>query len=231
LTGATGATGLTGATGATGLTGATGATGLTGATGATGLTGATGATGLTGATGATGATGLTGATGATGLTGATGATGAKGATGATGEAGIGCVLGFANFYALGPTQTTLSSTTGCNFFFNGPTTGVVTSSGSSNTVFTIVTAGTYYIEYGLWNTQMTAGMYYFLSLNGTGTVNAIPNSTIAVRAAGNAGYTSCALITTFAAGATSQFLCSSPVTNTSIAAPELTAYINFVQLQ
>ncbi len=147
MTGVTGTTGATGTSGATGVTGATGATGTEGATGVTGTTGATGTAGATGVTGATGATGTAGATGVTGATGATGATGVTGTTGATGATGTSLTensafaantTGGIIAVVLGGTNVPLPSSQnlGTGITVNG-----------ANDVFTVATAGRYFISY------------------------------------------------------------------------------------
>ncbi|MDA1947645.1 BclA C-terminal domain-containing protein, partial [Bacillus cereus group sp. BcHK124] len=150
-----------------GIQGPTGATGATGATGPQGIQGPQGTQGPTGATGATGATGSQGPTGDTGPTGA-GATGATGATGVSTTA----TYAFANNTSgtaisvlLGGTNIPLPNNQNI-----GP--GITVSGG--NTVFTVASAGNYYIAYTI---NLTAGLLVSsrITVNGSplaGTINA-----------------------------------------------------------
>ncbi|MCI8328794.1 MAG: collagen-like protein [Oscillibacter sp.] len=184
--GATGATGPTGAqgpagpAGAVGAAGADGAAGPTGATGAAGATGATGAAGVTGATGATGAAGTAGATGLTGIVGAAGATGATGPTGASGATGASgpnptATAGFAAntqgssiLVALGGTPIPLpnAQVLSSDITVNG-----------ANTVFTVVTPGTYQISYHV-NTTASLLMGTRLVINGANSTPSTVNPVI-----------------------------------------------------
>ena len=192
-----GPTGPTGATGATGpAEGPTGATGLTGATGITGPTGADGAVGPTGSTGPTGAIGATGATGATGTDGAVGATGAPGPTGPNGAAGSTGIAGEADATgATGPTGATGSPLTSA-FAANTQGSSILVALGGTpialpnaqllspditvnagNTVFTVVTPGTYQISYHV-NTTAALLMGTRLVINGTNSVPSTINPVI-----------------------------------------------------
>ncbi|CEP81101.1 collagen-like triple helix repeat-containing protein [Paraclostridium sordellii] len=133
------ATGATGPTGPAGPTGATGPTGPTGAVGATGPTGPTGLVGPSGPTGPTGLVGATGPTGPTGLVGPTGPTGSSvtnnfGYAANTSGSVITVILGGTNIPL--PNAQNLSSVT-----VNG-----------TNDVFTIINAGTYFIQYQVYTT-------------------------------------------------------------------------------
>ena len=190
LPGPTGPTGATGATGpAEGAAGATGPTGPTGADGPIGAAGPAGATGATGPTGPAGAQGPAGAEGAAGVTGATGATGPAGAAGATGLAGIVGAAGAAG--ATGPTGASgATGATGPNptatagFAANTQGSSVLVALGGTpiplpnaqvlspditangaNTVFTVVTPGTYQISYHV-NTTAALLMGTRLVING-----------------------------------------------------------------
>ncbi|MDR4164291.1 hypothetical protein FO494_07500, partial [Bacillus paranthracis] len=152
-------------TGPTGNTGVTGATGSTGATGDTGSTGSTGATGDTGPTGSTGTTGSTGPTGNTGPTGDTGATGATGVSTTATYAFANNTSGTAISVLLGGTNIPLPNNQNI-----GP--GITVSGG--NTVFTVASAGNYYIAYTI---NLTAGLLVSsrITVNGSplaGTINA-----------------------------------------------------------
>ena len=183
LTGATGPAGAAGATGPTGADGAVGPTGTTGPLGATGVTGPTGPTGADGAVGATGATGPTGADGAAGLAGVVGATGAAGPTGATGLTG-----------PTGPTGPARSSA----FAANTQGSSVLVALGGTpialpnaqllspditvnagNTVFTVVTPGTYQISYHV-NTTAALLMGTRLVINGTNSVPSTINPALSI---------------------------------------------------
>ncbi|MGI2751304.1 BclA C-terminal domain-containing protein [Bacillus cytotoxicus] len=193
ITGATGPTGPTGTTGITGATGPTGPTGTTGITGATGPTGSTGATGITGATGPTGPTGTTGITGATGPTGSTGATGATGATGPTGPTGVSvtATYAFANNTSGGAISVLLGGTNVPlpNNQNIGP--GITVSGG--NTVFTVASAGNYYISYTI---NITASLLVSsrITVNGSPLAGTINSPLVATTSF------SATIITTLAAG-------------------------------
>ncbi len=233
-TGATGATGATGNTGSTGLTGPTGDTGATGNTGVTGGTGNTGATGMTGADGNTGSTGATGATGATGDIGPTGATGSTGATGDIGSTGATGITGatgptgayspaYLNFYTTGAVGI-IGLTTGVGFInTDASNTSDVTRSGASNTTFTINTAGTYHLHYGIWNSS-SAAVTYYITLNGT----QLTNSTLSAQT------TLCLLNTsfnhTFSKNDVLKVVASGPITNAAPTGLSLSAFITFTKL-
>ncbi|MDT8717969.1 collagen-like protein, partial [Clostridium sp. 19966] len=136
-------------------------TGPTGATGLDGVTGPTGATGLNGVTGPTGATGLNGVTGPTGATGLNGVTGPTGPTGA-GLAASGYVYQLATL-----ANATVIGGADIPFSNNGPLTGITHTAGT--TTVTVVTAGTYEINYGL---SITAGIGAQIAIAVNGTVNA-----------------------------------------------------------
>lgn len=171
-TGATGPTGPDGAAGPAGATGPTGATGVTGATGPTGPVGAAGATGATGPTGPDGAAGLAGIVGAAGATGTTGATGLTGPTGATGPALTSAFAantqGSSVLVALGGTPIALP-----NAQLLSPDITV----NAGNTVFTVVTPGTYQISYHV-NTTAALLMGTRLVINGTNSVPSTINPAI-----------------------------------------------------
>ena len=204
VTGPTGPTGAEGPIGAVGATGPTGATGPAGAAGATGPTGADGAAGPTGTTGPAGATGVTGATGATGADGAVGATGATGPTGADGAAGLAGIVGAAG--PTGPTGATgLTGPTGATgpalssaFAANTQGSSVLVALGGTpialpnaqllspditvnagNTVFTVVTPGTYQISYHV-NTTAALLMGTRLVINGTNSVPSTINPALSI---------------------------------------------------
>ena len=151
--------------GPTGTTGPAGATGVTGATGATGADGAVGATGATGPTGADGAAGPTGPTGATGLTGPTGATGP-----ALSSAFAANTQGSSVLVALGGTPIALP-----NAQLLSPDITV----NAGNTVFTVVTPGTYQISYHV-NTTAALLMGTRLVINGTNSVPSTINPALSI---------------------------------------------------
>ncbi|MDS9997888.1 BclA C-terminal domain-containing protein [Bacillus atrophaeus] len=197
VTGVTGPTGFTGATGATGVTGPTGTTGVTGITGPTGLTGATGVTGVTGATGVTGVTGPTGVTGATGITGPTGFTGATGMTGPTGITGTGVTVtsGFASNTTGGLIAVVAGGTT-IPLPSDQNLSADITVNGA-NTVFTVGTAGRYYISYQI---NLTAGLLVSsrILINGSAFTSSIISPAVSLSNFNNS------FITTLAAGSTIQ---------------------------
>ena len=155
---------------------------------AVGPTGATGATGAQGATGATGVTGV-GPTGATGMTGvgATGATGATGVTGATGPTGSSSSCGFADFYALMPSDNAATVAPGSDVEFpqNGPQYLIARSTSSS---FTLPSIGTYQISFQV---SVSEAGQLILTLNGADLAY-----TVSGRATGTSQITGTALITT-----------------------------------
>lgn len=151
-TGATGPTGVTGSTGPNGLTGPLGAYGPTGPTGATGINGAIGANGNTGATGATGQNGVAGSTGPVGPTGASGDAGIAGLAGATGPAGTPSPsLTRTHAYAAnnigGPLNLSLLGIPVPVAFPSVFTSSSDITRNGTSTIFTINTAGRYYIKY------------------------------------------------------------------------------------
>ncbi len=156
------------------LPGPAGATGVTGATGATGADGAVGATGATGPTGADGAAGLAGIVGAAGPTGPTGATGLTGPTGATGPALSSAFAantqGSSVLVALGGTPIALP-----NAQLLSPDITV----NAGNTVFTVVTPGTYQISYHV-NTTAALLMGTRLVINGTNSVPSTINPALSI---------------------------------------------------
>ena len=127
----------------------TGITGPTGPQGIQGPTGPTGPQGLTGATGPTGPQGIQGPIGLTGATGPTGPIGPQGEIGPTGPAGT--TASFGAYFNTG--AQTLNNQ---SFPLNGgnaesnmsidPTTGVVS----------LINAGTYKIDYGVYPETGTA---------------------------------------------------------------------------
>ena len=173
--------------GPTGPTGITGATGPTGPTGITGATGPTGPTGITGATGPTGPTGITGATGPTGSTGATGATGPTGPTGVS----VTATYAFANNTSGGAISVLLGGTNVPlpNNQNIGP--GITVSGG--NTVFTVASAGNYYISYTI---NITASLLVSsrITVNGSPLAGTINSPLVATTSF------SATIITTLAAG-------------------------------
>ena len=186
VTGATGATGPTGVQGPAGTVGAEGAAGAAGAVGPTGVTGATGATGPTGATGADGATGATGPAGATGATGPAGIVGAAGAAGATGSTGASGATG-----ATGPNPTATAgfaaNTQGSSILValggtpialpNAQVLSPDITVNAGNTVFTVVTPGTYQISYHV-NTTIGLLMGTRLVINGANSTPSTINPVI-----------------------------------------------------
>ena len=141
-TGPMGATGPAGSAGATGADGAMGSTGPQGIAGPIGNTGATGPTGADGAMGSTGPQGLMGNTGPQGIAGPLGNTGATGATGATGPA-LSSTYAHARKYA-GPVTVSAGAAVPFDVFYTG--TSDVT---LANGVFTVATAGVYYVSFSV----------------------------------------------------------------------------------
>ena len=160
--------------GPTGTTGPTGAAGVTGAAGPTGPDGAVGATGATGPTGADGAAGLAGIVGAAGAAGPTGATGLTGPTGPTGPALSSAFAantqGSSVLVALGGTPIALP-----NAQLLSPDITV----NAGNTVFTVVTPGTYQISYHV-NTTAALLMGTRLVINGTNSVPSTINPALSI---------------------------------------------------
>lgn len=161
---------LPGPTGPTGATGATGpAEGPTGATGAAGPTGADGPTGPDGTTGLPGIVGAAGAAGATGPTGASGATGAAGPN-PTATAGFAAnTQGTSVLVALGGTPIALP---------NAQVLSPDITANRANTVFTVVTPGTYQISYHV-NTTAGLLMGTRLVINGVNSTPSTVNPVIA----------------------------------------------------
>lgn len=161
---------LPGPTGPTGATGATGpAEGPTGATGAAGSTGADGPTGPDGAAGLPGIVGTAGAAGATGPTGASGATGAAGPN-PTATAGFAAnTQGTSVLVALGGTPIALP---------NAQVLSPDITANGANTVFTVVTPGTYQISYHV-NTTAGLLMGTRLVINGVNSTPSTVNPVIA----------------------------------------------------
>ena len=186
VTGATGATGPTGVQGPAGTVGAEGAAGAAGAVGPTGVTGATGATGPTGATGADGATGATGPAGATGATGPAGIVGAAGAAGATGSTGASGATG-ATGHNPTATDDFAANTQGSSILValggtpialpNAQVLSPDITVNAGNTVFTVVTPGTYQISYHV-NTTIGLLMGTRLVINGANSTPSTINPVI-----------------------------------------------------
>ncbi|MGV3270712.1 collagen-like protein [Bacillus sp. CIS52] len=126
-----------------------GPTGPTGITGATGDAGENGPIGITGATGVSGPTGSTGAAGATGPTGITGATGAAGVTGTS----LTATSGFASNTGGGVVAVVISGT--AISLPNDQNLSADITANAANTVFTVATAGRYYISYQI---NLAAGL-------------------------------------------------------------------------
>ncbi len=195
--GETGPQGPQGPAGPTGAMGATGATGPIGPQGPQGPVGATGATGATGPAGPAGAaatieigTVTTGAPGTPasvtntgtdtdailnfvipqGATGPQGPAGPAGATGPQGPAGTPAVTGYADFYALMPTDNAAVIAPGADVAFpnSGPSTGSITA--ASDTSFTVVDAGTYLVVFQVPITQ--TGQLQ-LAVNGAGVASTV----------------------------------------------------------
>ncbi|EMA6342737.1 hypothetical protein ACO11K_001584 [Bacillus cytotoxicus] len=173
-----------------GPTGPTGATGVTGPTGPTGITGVTGPTGPTGATGVTGPTGPTGIAGVTGPTGPTGIAGVTGPTGPTGVS-VTATYAFANNTSGGVISVLLGGTNVPlpNNQNIGP--GITVSGG--NTVFTVASAGNYYISYTI---NITASLLVSsrITVNGSPLAGTINSPLVATTSF------SATIITTLAAG-------------------------------
>lgn len=133
--------------------------------------GATGATGPTGADGAAGLAGIVGAAGAAGPTGATGLTGPTGATGpALSSAFAANTQGSSVLVALGGTPIALP-----NAQLLSPDITV----NAGNTVFTVVTPGTYQISYHV-NTTAALLMGTRLVINGTNSVPSTINPALSI---------------------------------------------------
>jgi len=112
-----------------------------------GPAGVAGPQGATGPAGAAGAAGTPGAAGPQGATGPAGIPGPQGATGATGTAGT--VLGFAEFYALMPSDNaaTVAPGSAVSFPQSGPNdgSGTITSTGPKS--FNLAAVGTYEVTF------------------------------------------------------------------------------------
>jgi hypothetical protein len=175
-TGATGPTGYTGAVGATGSIGPSGLPGSATNTGATGSTGPTGPIGLEGATGSTGIMGSTGQTGQTGPTGPIGATGQQGVTGPQGVTGATGTVAYSlevwqlpssfNYVTTGTYSTVMAPLN----LAKRVGSQLLTQGASSNPIFTVQTAGDYFITltYGGGNGEVStlpAGNLWFGSSN------------------------------------------------------------------
>ena len=142
--GMAGPAGEPGPIGPTGPIGPAGPQGPAGETGATGPQGPAGETGPVGPIGPTGPQGPAGETGPQGPAGETGATGPAGPQGPAGEPGG--VLGFADFYALMPTDNaaTVAPGTDVSFPEDGPNSGAeILRTGASS--FNLTEIGTYQI--------------------------------------------------------------------------------------
>lgn len=137
-----------------------------GAQGPVGPRGPQGIPGAVGPQGPQGIAGPVGPQGPTGLTGATGATGPQGPTGATGPQGpAGGVLGFADFYALMPSDNATAISPGSDVAF--PSTAVIGGSGISRistTSFSLENTGVYQV---LFQVSATEAGQLVLTLNGT----------------------------------------------------------------
>ena len=130
-----------------------------------------GATGPTGADGAAGLAGIVGAAGPTGPTGATGLTGPTGATGpALSSAFAANTQGSSVLVALGGTPIALP-----NAQLLSPDITV----NAGNTVFTVVTPGTYQISYHV-NTTAALLMGTRLVINGTNSVPSTINPALSI---------------------------------------------------
>ena len=194
--GPAGATGATGATGPVGPIGPQGPQGEVGPQGPVGATGATGATGPIGPVGPQGPQGEVGPQGPVGATGATGATGPIGPVGPQGPAGpSGTALGYANFYALMPTDNPELITPGEDVAF--PRNGAILNTNigrTSDTEFLLAEAGTYLVSFIM---SATESAQLVLTLNGTEIDN-----TLVGRDSGGAQLANTTLITTTEANTT-----------------------------
>lgn len=113
---------------------------------------------------------------------------------------------------------------------------MLTTADASNTVdvtnktgvITIGTAGTYLVDYGIWNSN-NQPLTYVMTLNGTATT--IANS--AITASDQQSMTSIRYIRTFSANDTIRILCTGSITNTvpSVTTPlSVTAYVNIIRI-
>ena len=205
LTGAVGPQGATGPQGPAGPQGETGATGPQGPAGPQGETGATGPQGPAGPQGATGATGPQGPAGPQGETGATGPQGPAGPQGATGPQGpAGTVLGYADYYAVMPTDnaTTVAPGAAVAFPQTGATDGTAITR-ASDTTFNLVDPGVYLVQF---QASVTEPGQLVLTLNGA----ELPY-TVVGRASGTSQIVGTALVT---ATANSTLTVSNPAANT-----------------
>ena len=210
LTGAVGPQGPVGPIGPAGPQGETGATGPVGPAGPQGATGATGPQGPAGPQGETGATGPQGPAGPQGETGATGPqgpAGPQGETGATGPQGpagpAGTVLGYADYYALMPSDnaTTVAPGAAVEFPQTGATDGTAITR-ASDTTFNLVDAGTYLVQFEV---SVEEAGQLVLTLNGA----ELPY-TVVGRASGTSQIVGMALVT---ATANSTLTVSNPTAN------------------
>lgn len=158
--GPAGESGARGPQGTQGVMGPTGPQGPRGAQGPAGEIGPQGPQGLTGATGAQGPQGETGSQGPQGPQGPIGATGAQGPQGLPGG-----VLGFAEFYALMPTDNPDAITPGGDIAF--PQNGATSNGGIiriSPTQISLTPVGTYLV---IWNATVAEAAQLVLTMNGT----------------------------------------------------------------
>lgn len=143
-----------------GVPGPQGPAGLQGPIGLTGATGATGATGPQGPIGLTGPQGEQGPIGPQGPQGVQGETGPQGPQGEPGPAGT--VESYGSFF----TETT-QTVTDSSF----PLTSTITSNNmtidTTTGIVTLVNAGTYKIDYGVFSTDATATDTVSIFVNGT----------------------------------------------------------------
>ncbi|HCS19734.1 MAG TPA: protoporphyrinogen oxidase, partial [Bacteroidetes bacterium] len=126
----------------------------------------------------------------------TGPTGSTGATGATGTAGTNAVVGFAEFYALMPSNNASSVAVGAAVEFpqNGPTDTLITRSSSSASVFTLPAIGTYMVS---WQVSIDQAGQLVLELNNTEL-----SATVVGRATGTSQISATRLITTTSTNST-----------------------------
>jgi hypothetical protein len=141
---------------------------------------------VAGSDGAPGPTGPTGAAGATGATGPSeGPTGATGPTGANGSS----VAGYANFYAIMPTENPSPIGPGAAVAFpkDGPTDGSITR--GSTTSINLLLGGTYLVQ---WQVPVTGAGQLQLAIGGVG----LPDTTVG-RAVSGGQIVGIAVITVF----------------------------------
>jgi len=160
-----GPAGIAGPAGPQGPVGATGPVGPQGPVGEAGPVGPQGPAGETGPAGPEGPVGATGPAGPEGPVGATGPQGPIGETGPVGPQGpAGGVLGYADFYALMPTDNaaTVAPGTDVSFPQDGPTSGTsILRAGPDS--FTLADIGTYQV---LFQVSVTEAGQLILTLNG-----------------------------------------------------------------